>query len=374
MKLRQLIISVVLTAIVLLGGALAFQQMSKQKKSTVSSKPIKEDIRLVKTATYPQKTVRSNIQIDGRLRAFEQLELLTEVTGILQETGNRYREGASVKKGELLFQIDSQDDRYNIYARRSSLMTAITQMMPDLKIDYPDAFIKWKQYLDNFEIERSVKPMPTSTSQQEKYFIASRNLHNQYYQIKSLEDRLQQYAIYAPFDGVFLSVNRFPGALITPGQSLGRIMNTTDYELVAPVNMNDFKYVRIGQSIKLESEELNKRWTGTVTRISNQIDQATQSIPVYIRVSGASLRDGMFLKGTLSGTSIGKVSNLPKTAIVDQNHVYLVKDSLVIKHPVQVMIQEEQTVAVRGISKDDQVIFEGVNTIFEGQKVTVSNQ
>lgn len=374
MKLRQWIISAVLTAIVLIGGATAYQQMSKQKKSTVSSKPIQEEVRLVKTNSYPQKTVSSNIQIDGRLRAFEQLDLLSEVTGRLQETGNKFREGASVKKGELLFQIDSQDDRYNLYARRSSLMTAITQMMPDLKIDYPNAFIKWKTYLDNFEIERAVRPMPEVGSQQEKYFIASRDLHNQYYQIKSLEDRLQQYSIYAPFDGVFLSVNRFPGALVSPGQSLGRIMNTSDYELVAPVNMNDFKYVRVGQSIKLESEELNKRWTGTVTRISDQIDQATQSIPVYIRVSGNHLRDGMFLKGTLAGTSVGKVSIVPKTAIIDQNHVYLVRDSLVVKHPVQVMIQEEQTTAVRGIAKDDQVIYEGVNTIFHGQKVAVINQ
>jgi membrane fusion protein (multidrug efflux system) len=56
--------------------------------------------------------------------------------------------------------------------------------MPDLKIDYPESFAQWQEYLDRFELEQPIAAFPTPINKQEKYFIASRNLYNQYYSIK----------------------------------------------------------------------------------------------------------------------------------------------------------------------------------------------
>jgi len=61
------------------------------------------------------------------------------------------------------------------------LVNAITLLMPDLKIDYPQSFQQWKAYLDKFDVEISVLPLPEPLNDQEKYFIASKNLASQCY-------------------------------------------------------------------------------------------------------------------------------------------------------------------------------------------------
>ncbi len=373
MQLRQIIISIVLSLLFLGGAAIAYQYLSVQKKSTVSDTPIKEEVRYVKTSSFQPQTIKSTIELDGRLNALEKADLFAEVPGKIVDLGKRFKEGDSFQKGDLLYQIENQDERYTLYAQRSSLLNAITQIMPDLKFDYPQAFQNWKSYLDNFDVERSVRKLPEVTTQQEKYFVAGKNIYNLYYNIKSMEQKMENYQIYAPFSGVFLTVNTYPGSLVSPGMSLARLMNNSQYELVAPINMADFKYIRVGQKVSLESEDLDKKWTGYINRVSNQIDQATQSIPLYITVSGNQLRDGMFLKGSLSGNNIRDAFAVPKSIIFDQNKVLVVEDSFLVHKQVDVIKREESRVIVSGLTAEDQVVSEGVNRLFKGQKVIVKN-
>lgn len=370
MKKRQWIISGIMTLLLLMGAAFGYQKMAANKQSTVSEEKPTPVIREVDTQQFEAANITNNIEIDGRLSAFEKINIGAEVTGKLLPT-SRHNVGSYFEEGDLLFQVDSNDERYNLFAQRSSLLTAITQMMPDLKFDYPASFQTWKKYLDDFDVEKYVKPLPTVQDQKEKYYISGKNIYNLYYSIKSAEDRLKNYNIYAPFSGVFLSVNVFPGALVSPGTSLGQVMNTTRFELVAPIGMADLKYVRKGQQVKLFSEELGKSWTGVVNRISNQIDQATQSVPLYIGVMGAGLKDGVFLKGTLKGNTIKGAYEIPRSILVNQNEVWTYNDGKVAKKEVTIISRSDEKLIVEGIQPADQIIVSGVNNLYEGQEVTL---
>lgn len=368
---RQRIISLVLSLIILIIGGVVYQYNSSQKESTVSGKAIAQEIRTVQVNSFPPKQVQNIIEVDGRLTAYEKINLAAEVQGKLLVTRKKLKEGTTFAKGDLLFQIESKDDEYNLKAQRSSLYTQITQVMPDLKFDYPKEYDKWLEYLNDFDEEKNVKPLPEITNQKEKYFIGGKNIQNQYYTIKSLEEKMNNYHIYAPFNGVFLSVNNYPGSLVSPGVNLGQIMNTYNYELVSPISMDALKYVSVGQKVSLYSEELDKSWTGTVNRTSKQIDQATQSVPVYITVSGQGLRDGMYLKGTLSGASINEVSILPKTVLVNQNEVFVYQDSTLTTKAVSIINFVENEVYVKGLKATDRVVTSTTNNLYVGQKVNL---
>ncbi len=366
---RQTIISLVVTFLILLIGAFVFRSLKAKKESTVSKNPPPKELRKVEVSQFPPSKTDNRIEIDGRVSAYEKINLSAEVQGKLIDTGKKHRQGSSFAKGDLLFKVESKDDEYALKAQRSLLFNAITQIMPDLKFDYPDAFDKWKQYLDAFDIERNVRALPEIGSDKEKYYVGGKNIYNQYYSIKSAEERLKNYNIYAPFNGVFLSVNSYPGSLVSPGGNLGQIMNTYNYELISPVAIEDLKYLKTGQKVTLHSEELNKDFAGTVSRTSKQLDPATQSIPVYINVSGSGLRDGMYLKGGILGAALDNVSIIPVDLLVNTNQIFTYQDSVLQLHSVSILKIDGDSAYVQGLDGTEQVITSGNNNLFSGQKV-----
>ena len=371
---RQWIISAIISFLILIVGGFVSQKFKAKKTSTVSEEPVKQELIVVESAQFQKEDLPSSINIDGRINAVEKIDIAAEVTGRLIPIERTWRQGSYFKKGELLFKVDSEDERYNLFAQRSNLLNAITQIMPDLKFDFPEAFDSWKYYLDDFDPEKTTPPLPDVTTEQEKYYVAGKNIYNLYYSIKSAEDRLKNFRVYAPFNGVFLSINAFPGSLVSPGASLGRLMNISKYEMETPINMKDFNLVKRGQGVKLYSTDLNKTFKGTISRISNTIDQTTQSIPIYISVTGKGLRDGMYLEGKLKGGTINNVAAIPREAIVGQNSLYILVDSVIHQKEIEIVLRSDENVFVRGIEPEENVIIKGLNSLSPGQKAINSNQ
>ncbi len=376
MTKRQYLISGVLTLLILLIGAFAFQRFKAQKESTVSDKSTEEtksNIRLVETASFTSATLPSKIDIDGRVSAYEQINIMPEVTGKLLPANKTYKTGSYFEKGDLLFNIEKNDETYSLYAQRSTLLNAITQIMPDLKFDYPSAFTQWDNYLQQFSVEKNTAPLPTAQTDSEKYFIAGKNIYNLYYTIKAQEDRLKNHQIYAPFSGVMLNINAFPGSLVSPGMTLANIMNTSRYEMIAPVAMDKIAFIKPGQQLTLSSSVLDKTYKGTVQRVSRQIDQSTQSVPVYISVQGTGLKDGIFLEGTLQGNALKDVVEIPRDIMLDQEHIYIVQDDQVAKKAIEIVSRTDESLMVKGIDPSDKVVIAGINNLYVGQQVNESN-
>ncbi len=370
---RKILLSLLLTFVILAIGAFSYQIMSKQKKSTLSDEAPKKQLRIVNVSQFTPESIVNSISLDGRLTAYERVDLFAEASGVLKSTSKTLKEGTYVEKGELLFDIDGEDAELSLLAQRSALMTSITQIMPDLKFDYPDAFGKWKAYLDQFDVKQHVKDLPQISSDQEKYYVAGKNIYNQYFTIKSAENRLKDFKVYAPFSGVITSANIYPGQVVNLGVNLGSIMNTGRFELKAPVSLGDLKYIKTGQSVTLFSEQLGKEWKGKVSRISRVIDDVTQNLPIYISVWGSGLRDGMYLKGELVANELKSVIPLDKSIIVDQNKVYTVQDSVVNIKEIEIIRQDETTVYARGIDPSDKIITGTISGIFRGQKVQTNS-
>ena len=83
-------------------------------------------------------------------------------------------------------------------------------------------------------------------------------------------------------------------------------MNAYTFELEAAVNASlKSTYLRIGNQVELVVRQRRPaRWKGTVSRISDVVDPATQTIKVFINVSGKDLKEGMYLSATVTGKKI----------------------------------------------------------------------
>lgn len=370
MNIRKVIISIALTLPILILGMLAFHWLGADKEPVQKNFDRAKELREVEVAQFLIEDADNSIVIDGRLNSYQSVNLLSKVTGQLNSSARAFKKGTYFKKGELLFDIDQREARYNLFALRSNLLNQITQIMPDLKLDYPQAFQNWKNYLDDFDVESPVKELPKITNDQEKYFVASKNIYNTYYSIKSNEARLSDYRIYAPFSGVVTSANVFEGSMISPGLQLGTITSTGYYELEAPLSETQLKYVKVGQQVELVSEISGKKWTGKVNRISSTIDPATQSIPLFIGVSGSGLKEGMYLKGNLRGSSLKQVAALPKDIVVDQEYVYAVQDSMINQTKLEIVSRDDNYVYVTGLDHQKWIVKSTTAGLYDGQKVS----
>lgn len=369
-KTRKNIISAIITLAILGLAFMISGKLAGMKKSTVGGKPKVKERRIVSVQQYSPTEASNTISLDGRLLAHDRVSITSKVQGVMQPTGTRLREGMYVKQGALLFDLDNTEAQYQQKAQMSALMTSITQMMPDLKFDYPASFEQWQAYLAAFDIDGSLAPLPDAVTEQERYFVASRNIYNQYYNIKSTATRLADYKIYAPFSGVVTGVNVTPGALVSPGQALASMINTATYEMKAPVPLSTLQYVKVGDKVTVKSDDLDRQWQGRVVRVGTLIDEATQNVPLYISVSGRGLKDGMYLRGELAGSTLADVYVLPRSVLTSPTSVFVVEDSTIVSKVVEPVKRSDEGVLLRGLSPDDLVVSGSKAGLIEGQKVS----
>ena len=365
------ILKALLGLVIVLVGFLAMRYMFSLKEEPPKKAPEKR-IKSVETRTISNGELATTLDVQGRLEAYNKIELYSEVGGAVRETGRPLKEGTYFGKGSVILRIDDEEARLNLQAQKANLLNSIAQIMPDLKIDYGESFGGWETYLDSFDVDAPIPALPKAVNQQEKLFIAGRNLYSQYYTIKGLEERLSKYVLYAPFSGVLTSVMIDEGAVVRAGQQLGELMATGYYEMVATVPLSDLDYLQTGGKVKLYSEDIGGEWEGEIRRISNQIDAGSQTVEVYIGVRGDKLREGMYLRGEAAARTLENVVEIDRTLLIDEEGVYVVRqDTLLSLQPVQVRKFNQTTVLVSGIPDGAELLTSTVPGAFDGMRVQI---
>lgn len=364
----------IVIGLAVLVGAFAVSRYFSQLKQTPPRREVPKNIPTVETMPVTNRTIPTELDIQGELVAYNKIDLYSEVGGTLKKSDRPFKVGTYFPKGSTLAEIDDQEARLSLLSQKANLLNAITQLMPDLKIDYPESFQQWKDYLEGFDVEKELAPLPDPLNQQEKYFIASRNLYSQYYTIKSAEERLSKYSIQAPFNGVLTAANTNPGALIRVGQQLGTLMNTSLYELQATVPLSELKYIQVGNAVELTSRDIDGNWSGQVRRISDQIDPSTQTVQVFVSVRGRNLREGMYLTGSVAASDIENAMELPRNLLIDQTKVFAVQDSFLDLRTVEVVKLTQENAIVRGLEDGLPLLQTPLPNAFDGMKVHTGSQ
>ncbi len=364
----------VVVGLAILVGAFALFQLFSQMKEEPPRREIPKSTPTVETMSIVNGTIPTALSIQGELVAYNKIDIFSEVAGTLESSERPFKVGSYFPKGSVLVEINDREARLSLLSQKATLLNAITQLMPDLKIDYPESYNQWHTYLENYDVEEELDSFPEPLNDQEKYFIASRNLYTQYYTIKSAEERLDKYTMYAPFSGVLTQASINTGTLVRVGQQLGTLMNTGSYELQATVPLSDLTYIKVGNQVQLTSDDIKGSWTGRIRRISDQIDPTSQTVQIFVSVSGRDLREGMYLTGEVNATDIEDAVRIPRNKLINQNAVYTVQDSTLKLHPVEVVKITREAAVVRGLPNGTNLLDTQLPNAFDGMKVKVSGQ
>ena len=310
------------------------------------------------------------IPVTGRVRAIQKIDLYPQVGGKLLEGKKPFKEGVTFRRGELLLQVDSESFQLDLKAQKSTFLNTLVQLMADLKMDFADHASPWEVYLTEFNLNKKISSLPLVKHPKLKYFLATKDVYNQYYVLKRMEEDLEDYYIPAPFAGVISAVHVDPGAQVGTQTHLGEISSVEAYELKASISLSDLRYVKVQDEVLLTNVEIDRQWRGSIQRIGSVVNDDNQQLNVFIDVKGKNLKEGIFLEGVItSGRETNRqVMVLPLASITRNEQVYVVKDSLVQARPVKMVRYHKEEVWVTGLQDGELVIKAPGNEPVHGMK------
>lgn len=350
--------------VILVVGVLISQVLSSQKQP-MRRHPGNGGAKPPRTFVVKNMNIDVPIFLTGPLSAYNKAEIFAEVTGVLMDTPKRLKAGFTYKKGELLAHIDDRVYRNNVLSQKSGLLNQMTQLIPDLSIDYPASVAAWKAYLAAFDLNRPMAPLPEAASETERYYIASRNLYTQYYAVKSMEETLAKYRLKAPFEGMVSQATLNPGTLIRAGSQVASFIGSGRYEMEAFAAPHLLNRLKVGQSAVLHSEDMDGAFHARITRINTVLD-ASQTVRVYLETTSPGLRDGLYLSAEIETAPIEAVVRLPKSLLEKGDRVYVVDRGVLTLKSVQIMGEDGDTVVARGLNDGQIVLAEKLAGAHEG--------
>jgi len=322
----------------------------------------------VSTMAVVPSIIAQKLNITGVVRPSKKIDVVAQVQGLAKVTNPPFKDGIRFNRGQVLVAIDDTEFRSNLIAQKSQFVSSLVRIMSDLKIDYPSDFEVWQRYLDELDINKKLSPLPVVENKQLRYFLSANGIFNSYYAIKSQEQQLSEYRIYAPFDGVVTGDKFDVGSLVSPGINLGSFIHTDEYEILATVSIADLSSIQAKREVAFVSKETNQQWVATLSRISEQVDASSQSVNVYFVASGKGLKEGMYLEAVLELSSFDEAVELPKELLTRNNQVFVLSDSLIKTKPVEALAYTSATVILQGLKEGDLVINEPMKSTLHGTK------
>lgn len=328
----------------------------------------KKDFKEFTTIKVEPTDIQNTLNLTGRIIPLQKVDIIAKVQGTARNTSKSFEEGTSFRKGELLLSLDDSKFRYSLNAQKSQFTSALVNAMADVQLDYPEEFPKWNTFLLSIDVKKPLPELPDADNQQLKNFLNNKNIFNLYYGIKSQEETLRDYRIYAPFSGSVTMAMIDVGDLVRPSTKLGEFIRTDVYEVKAAVTANEVKQFDVGQEVQLFVRNIDQKVTAKIKRIGTSVDASTQAVNIFLEVPGKDLKEGMYVEANFVKGSFENAVEVDKNLISRENRVYIIKDSTVVAKEIKVLQTKESKSVITGLDKGDQMITEKVNNPIAGIK------
>lgn len=313
-----LILSVV--AVVIVAGAAAVAAKNKDKSTVVT------------TDKAVTKTITQTVNATGKVQPETEVKIAPEVSGEIIDLP--LREGASVRKGDLLVSIKPDNYKYQLDQREAALAaaraSAVTGKATLLKAeeDFKRAQdLHAKQLISDADMTASRTAFEQAQANYDNYLAQIRSSEGLLAQAQEL---LSKTTIYSPIDGTVTSRTSEVGErVVGTGQFAGtevmRVADLANMEVRVNVNENDVINVKIGDKARISVDAYpNRRFNGEVWEIASTartLGQNTQeevtNFVVRIRVldRDAQLRPGMSANADIETKSVADAVAVPIQAV-----------------------------------------------------------
>jgi RND family efflux transporter MFP subunit len=359
-------------AVVLALGGCGGQQGDSAKKAEVSA-PVVKGLLLetVSTAALPE-----SVELIGTVRSRNSAVVSTRVPGTVSIL--KVREGDRVRKGQLLAQLDAQENQ----AHAAAAVSGADESQRGLE----EAQSRKKLADTTFERYQKLFKEQAVTRQEFDVKQAERELASQ--GVARAEARLNQSRegsraaatmagytrIVAPISGIISSKQVDPGATVFPGQPLMTIEDEGNYQLELAVPESMSGKVKPGTAVQVTLDSGVTTLNLKIAEIVPVADPNSRTFSAKVNLSQKGLASGTFGRAAIAlGTSTNAI-RVRKTALVERGALTFVwvvdKNSIIRMRLVKAGKNIGDMVEIlSGLSDGERVAVNGVEKISEGSKV-----
>jgi membrane fusion protein (multidrug efflux system) len=304
---------------------------------------------VVTLAPVRAERISQKLEALGNARANEAVDISSKTSNIV--TAVRFRDGERVKRGQILVQLDDAQARADVAAAQAALTESESQ------------YNRSRELLDTQALSKS------SFDQLEATLKANRA------RLGAATARLEDTVIRAPFPGRVGLRRVSVGTLISPGNVITTLDDTSVIKLDFSVPENFLAALREGLAIRARAPAFPGRsFAGTVASIDSRVDLNTRSVTVRALLANedGALKPGMFLNVTLANDE-REALVIPEEALTpeaEHQYVFVVADGKAQRREVRIGNRRPGSVEIlAGLNAGERVIVEGTQKVRDGASV-----
>jgi membrane fusion protein (multidrug efflux system) len=357
-------IFVAIIGVLLLVGILAgiktlqIRRMTEQKSAFIMPPEI------VTTAEVHTESWETTLTAVGSLVAVQGVDVAAETAGKI--TRIAFEPGSSVKKGDLLVQLDTTAEEAQLRAAETAAALA-------------------KNNLDRSSSLRARGTISQSA------FDNAKTLHEQAAaQIDNLRAIIGKKIVRAPFTGRLGIRQVNLGQFLKEGTPIVTLQALDPIFVNFPLPQQNMATIRPGLPVRLTSDALpDQSLEGRITTISPEVDNTTRSIRIQATVANRDeqLRPGMFVEVAVILPAPRSVQTIPATSVLYapySDSVFVVEDKQDEKSGQSGKVLRQQFVRLgdrrgdfveitSGLKAGDTIVSTGVFKLRNGQAVVIDN-
>lgn len=315
--------------IVVIASAVGFSSALKGKEN--ANRPQLADLRgaskIAVRVTQPERLqYQPQIRVNGTVQASAEVAVSPQVSGEIKRVSPSFRVGSSLKRGDLLFEIDRADFVLAV-ERAEAEIAAARSDLAQLEAEAQLAIREWQELYP----DREVNPLAAREPQIE---AAKARLNSAIANQRTAELSLRRTRVFSPVDARVLSSNLDIGQIVSPGQAVGRLVSTESIELVVPVSQDQQGVLEpiIGRIATYNRRGLvAEQKDAAVVRVDASLDSRTRLSNLFLRPDEQTdLRIGDFVDVTLTADVIDGAMAIPSSALTGQDTVWVVDNNRLI--------------------------------------------
>jgi len=299
------------------------------------------------------QSVDNKVAATGSIMANEEVELKCETAGKI--TNLSLREGARVRKGDLLVKINDADLQAQLKKAQSLVK------------------------LDEDNEAREKKLLEINGISKEEYDVALTTLFGAKADVELIEAQIQKTEIKAPFDGIVGLKNVSEGSYISNTNVVANLEQLDPMKIDFSIPEKYMNQVKVGDVINFSVAGSQENYKGEIYAIEPRIDIASRTLEIRAHAPNreGKLRSGAFATIELVLAHLDSVIMVPTQAIVPalkSQLVYVSKDGFAVPKVVETGIRTDVSIQItKGLDAGDTVITTGIMLLRPGLPVKVTD-
>lgn len=340
----------VVAAAAILVGAITWPKIAPMMKEPATASPQQRSAPAVRTTRVERQPFERTLVFNGSLVAEQSISVRSELRGKVDSIS--FADGETVAEGDLLVAIESGELEAELRSLQEQLKLAITNA----------------RRLSNLFEQGSVNASARDDAVTQRSVLEA--------EVERLQIRLAKTRISAPFAGT-LGLRRISRGDLIEADTLITTLQTIR-SLNVDFNVPERYRVLIvpGMPLSIRVAGYEQPFTAAVRAIDPQVNRATRTVTVRAHVDNV---DRALLPGNYARVELVSRKEMafvvPSVAVMqslDAASVFTVEDGMAIRRAVKTGHRDSSHVEIlEGLSTGAEVIISGVQSVREGQPVTV---